>query len=65
MNCLWCESPLPDGADRRPGSSQKYCSKDCRVAFHKAARIWAENQVIAGKLSIDHLRMALGKHIRL
>ncbi|MCZ6482746.1 MAG: hypothetical protein O6757_05835 [Alphaproteobacteria bacterium] len=56
MNCLWCDTPF----ERRTtgGSPQRYCSTDCRVAFHLAARRWAEMAVAAGWLTVEELKDA-------
>ena len=56
MNCLWCDTPF----ERRTtgGSPQRYCSTDCRLAFHLAARLWAEMAVAAGRLTVGELKDA-------
>ena len=34
MNCLWCEAEF---APRRTGGkAQRFCSSECRTAFHSA-----------------------------
>ena len=35
---------------------QRHCSKDCRIAFHRAARRWAEKAVVAGRLTVEELK---------
>ena len=54
MNCIWCDTPF----ERRTtgGSPQRYCSADCRLAFHLAARRWAEKAVVDGVLTAAELR---------
>lgn len=52
--CLWCGSgfePRRDG-----GKAQRFCSPDCRLAFHRAARLWAIAAIDAGTLTVAALR---------
>ncbi|MCZ6674230.1 MAG: hypothetical protein O7C75_14980, partial [Verrucomicrobia bacterium] len=52
----WCDKPF----ERRTtgGSPQRHCSTDCRLAFHRAARRWAEKAVLAGRLTVEELKDA-------
>ena len=52
--CVWCEAKY-----RRRitgGSVQRFCSTDCRSAFHLAARRWALRQIDEGRLEVGRLR---------
>ena len=51
--CLWCSRAF---VSRRRGSQQKFCSSAHRVAFHAAARRWAEHAVAARLLTVADLR---------
>jgi hypothetical protein len=53
-SCLWCGSPfLP----RKLGAHQKrFCSPQCRGAFHTAARRWAEQALVRGDISVSDLK---------
>ena len=52
--CLWCGKPFT----RRPsgGSRQMFCDPRHRIAFHTAARRWAERAIASGALTIGDLR---------
>ena len=52
--CRWCGGEFQ--ARRRGGSEQAYCCPRHRVAFHTAARLWAERAIAAGVLTIADLR---------
>ena len=51
--CLWCGKPF---TARRGGSRQTFCCARHRIAFHSAARRWAEHAMAAGALTIAELR---------
>ncbi len=60
--CTWCGSqyePRNNG-----GSAQRFCSKDCRVDFNTACRVWAAQEYEAERLSIFALRSCLDQHTR-
>ncbi len=62
MACLWCDRefhPRNSG-----GSVQKFCSKDCRLEFHAAARAWAEQAVGSGRLPVSAFKVALQQRAR-
>jgi len=52
--CLWCDRLFMPR--RGGGSRQVFCQADHRIAFHSAARRWAERAVASGTLSITELR---------
>jgi len=54
LSCLWCGKPFT--SRRGGGSRQTFCCARHRVAFHGAARRWAERAVASGRLSIPELR---------
>ncbi len=62
MICTWC------GTDFKPrsngGSTQRFCSKDCRQNFNTACRIWGAREYEAERVSIFELRTLLGQHTR-
>jgi len=51
--CRWCGREFQ--ARGRGGSKQAYCCPRHRVAFHRAARLWAERAIAAGVLTIADL----------
>jgi hypothetical protein len=51
--CAWCGEPF--GAAVRGDRRKLFCSTPCRMAFHKAARQWAEHQFFTGKVSAREL----------
>ena len=55
--CLWCGRPFKA---RTGGTRQTYCCPRHRVAFHTAARLWAERRVAVGLLTIDDLKHGPG-----
>lgn len=54
MQCGWCQATFP--ARTVGGHVKRYCSADCKNAFHGAARRLAEREIDAGRLTIDDLR---------
>lgn len=52
--CLWCETAFT--RRRGGGSSQRFCSAGCRKAFHSAARLFGEQAVACGALTVAALR---------
>ena len=52
--CLWCGATY----HRRTtgGSVQRFCSTECRSAFHLAARRWTLRQIDEGRLEVGSLR---------
>ena len=53
--CHWCGGSF---CPRRGGSPQLFCRSACRVAFHSAARRWAEGALVTGTLTIGDIRNA-------
>lgn len=54
--CPWCDSPFPPR--RRGGSQKRFCCEQCRMAFHRACRIWAMKLVDAHLLPVAALKRA-------
>src|SRR5262245_56686401 len=52
--CLWCNREFQPR--RSGGSRQAFCCPRHRVAFHSAARRWAERAVASGVLTIAELQ---------
>ncbi len=61
--CPWCNEPFTPRPRDTGGKPQRYCSSGCRTDFHRACRIYAEEQVEAGTVSVGALREALSKHM--
>jgi hypothetical protein len=53
-DCLWCGQPIEPRLTG--GSRRRFCSPRHRIAFHTAARRWAEYAVAAGILTVGDLR---------
>jgi hypothetical protein len=51
--CGWCKRPI---LPRRGGSPRRFCCAAHRIAFWSALRRWAERAVVAGALTVDHIR---------
>jgi hypothetical protein len=60
-NCLWCRDSFTPRASG--GKPQRFCSADCRTVFHKAARVWAEREVIEGRADVAALRDTLAGNV--
>jgi hypothetical protein len=54
MDCEWCGAPFEPRQDG--GSAQRFCSRACRAALHKAARRWALALLAGGYITADNLR---------
>lgn len=54
--CLWCGTAF---TPRSGGKAQRFCRPSCRVAFHHAARAWAEREVVAGRVTVAEIKAAL------
>jgi hypothetical protein len=54
--CLWCGKPFT--RRRSGGSRQTFCGQPHRIAFHTAARRWAERAITSGVLTIAELQNA-------
>jgi hypothetical protein len=52
--CLWCKTPF--SPRKTGGSAQRFCSKDCRAAFHTAARRWAIQAIDDSRLDVVDLK---------
>ena len=59
--CAWCKEPF---TTRKGGKPQQFCKEDCRNAFHRACRIWAEEQFWSGELPVSLLKQTLSQRIR-
>ncbi len=54
MNCLWCEAEF---AQRKTGGkAQRFCSSDCRTAFHNAAHRWLLKAIDDGLVPVAAIR---------
>ncbi len=53
--CLWCSSPYT-ARRGHGGPDQRFCSSDCRMAMHRAARRWTMAEVAAGRVTVAELR---------
>jgi hypothetical protein len=54
--CLWCRKgfqPCQDG-----GRRQRFCSRVCKDAFHRACRVYAIQAVEEGLLTVAEIREA-------
>jgi hypothetical protein len=54
--CLWCRrgfQPRQDG-----GRRQRFCSRVCKDAFHRACRVWAMRAVDDGRLIVVEIKEA-------
>ena len=60
--CTWCETEFEPRSNG--GSTQRFCSKNCRENFNTACRIWAAREYEAERISIFDLRMALEQRAR-
>ena len=53
-NCLWCNRPF---MPKTVGAyAKKFCRPSCKNQFHRAARLWAEQAIATGKLSVTDIR---------
>ena len=54
MNCLWCEAEF---AQRKTGGmAQRFCSAECRIAFHNAAHRWLLKAIDDGLVPVAAIR---------
>ncbi len=53
-NCLWCNRPFE--AKTVGAHAKKFCQTSCKNRFHRAARLWAEQAIANGKLSVVDIR---------
>ena len=54
MTCLWCEAEF---APRKTGGkAQRFCSSDCRAAFHNAAHRWLLKAIDDGTVPVAAIR---------
>ena len=54
MNCLWCETEF---APRKTGGkAQRFCSSDCRAAFHNAGHRWLLKAIDDGLVPVSAIR---------
>ena len=54
MNCLWCEAEF---AQRKTGGkAQRFCSSECRTAFHNAAHRWLLKAIDDGLVPVAAIR---------
>ncbi len=60
--CPWCREPF---IPRETGGSlQKFCAAQCRKEFHRGCRVWAEDQVLRGLVSVESLKRAVAQRVR-
>ena len=60
--CTWCGTEFEPRSNG--GSTQRFCSKNCRENFNTACRIWAAREYQAERVSIFELRTCLEQHTR-
>ncbi len=60
--CPWCDGEFEPRATG--GKPQMFCSKDCRVDFHTAARAWAERAVLTGLIPVSAFKVDRKQHAR-
>ena len=60
--CTWCGAMFTLRGDG--GSPKKFCSAACRKDFHVGCRVWAEDQVLRGVVSVESLKRAVGQRVR-
>ncbi len=53
--CDWCEEPFT-ARTGRGGPDQRFCSDECRSAFHRTLRRWARREFEAGRVPMCDLR---------
>ncbi len=54
MNCLWCEAEF---AQRKSGGkAQRFCSSECRTAFHNAGHRWLLKAIDDGLVPVSAIR---------
>ena len=54
MNCLWCEAEF---APRKTGGkAQRFCSSECRTAFHNAGHRWLLKAIDDGLVPVAAIR---------
>lgn len=58
--CAWCDRPF-ELSERRHGSKRRFCSSQCRHAFHAAVRSWGLAQVEAGRVTTAELKAMMGR----
>jgi hypothetical protein len=58
--CLWCGRSFEP---RRGGQRQLFCRPNHRLAFHAAARRWAERAVAEGVLTIADLNSTFQRNV--
>ncbi len=51
---MWCNRPF---TPKTVGAhAKKFCRPWCKDQFHRAARLWAEQAIARGKLSVADIR---------
>ncbi len=61
--CIWCGTAF---APRTTGgSTQRFCSRDCRQDFYTACRTWGVQEYEAGRLPMSELRGCVAQRARL
>jgi hypothetical protein len=56
QSCLWCNGLF--AAKTVGGHAKRFCRPSCKHQFHRAARIWAEQAIAMGRLSVTDIRSA-------
>lgn len=52
--CEWCSESFPGG--RRGAHMKRFCSEECKTAFHTATRRYGERCLRAGRITVAELR---------
>ncbi len=55
-NCLWCNGLF--AAKTVGAHAKKFCQTSCKDQFHRSTRLWAEQAIAKGKLSVADIRAA-------
>jgi hypothetical protein len=54
-SCTWCGAAF---RARGGAGKKRFCSDQCRAAFHRGCRLWARRAVDEGRLSLEAIRSA-------
>ena len=57
--CGWCKAPFR-AISRKHRHPVEFCRDQCRQDFYSAARAYTKAEIIAGRLTVDVIRGALG-----
>ncbi len=53
-NCLWCSRQF--AAKTIGAHAKRFCRPACKNQFYRATRLWAEQAIAKGKLSVTDIR---------